>query len=65
MLTPRRPIMATVPEPLRKNRDPVDDARARSWARETREKGDEGSLPDESDYLTDKLAEEKSRLNRS
>lgn len=57
--------MATVPAPLRKSRDPVDDARARAWAKEMREKGAEGALPDEGEYVGDMLAEEKSRLNRS
>lgn len=57
--------MATVPERLSKARDPEDDARARAWAAEVRRQAEEGTLPDEGDYLTAKLAEEKARLKRS
>ncbi|MEY2420228.1 MAG: hypothetical protein QOI95_295 [Acidimicrobiaceae bacterium] len=57
--------MATVPERLGKARDPEDDARARAWAAEVRRQAEDGTLPDEGEHLTEKLAEEKARLECS
>ena len=57
--------MATVPERLRRNRDPEDDARARAWAKEIREKAESDELENDGEYVAQRLAEEKRRLKRS
>lgn len=57
--------MSTVPERVRKTRDPEDDARARDWAAEVRRQAAEGTLADEGDYLAEKLAEEKAKRKGS
>ena len=57
--------MAPPPDRLSKPRDPEDDARARSWAAKIRREAEDGDLGEEGDYLTEKLAEERRRLNAS
>ena len=37
----------------------------RAWAAEVRRQAEEGTLPEEGDYLAEKLAEEKARIKRS
>jgi hypothetical protein len=49
-------------DPKRADRDPKDDEQARKWAEETRRRAEAGGLPDESDYVAGKLAEEKRKL---
>jgi hypothetical protein len=54
--------MTARPDPT--DRDPKDDASARRWAEESRRQAEAGKLADDSDYLAEKLAEEKRKLKR-
>ena len=49
----------------RSGRDAEADAAARKWSEETRRKAETGALPDDSEYLARKLAEEKRKLKRA
>jgi uncharacterized protein YciI len=44
--------------------DADDDASARRWAEEARRQAEAGKLADDSDYVAEKLAEEKRKLKR-
>jgi hypothetical protein len=54
--------MTARPDPS--DRDPKDDADARKWAEDSRRQAEAGKLADDSDYLAQKLAEEKRKLKR-
>lgn len=46
------------------NRDSADDADARRWAEAIRRQGEAEGFSDDGEYLSDRLAEEKSKLER-
>ena len=52
-------------QPNRSERDPKDDANARKWAEKTRRDAEAGKLVEDTDYPTQKLAEEKRKLKRA
>jgi hypothetical protein len=54
--------MTARPDPT--DRDPKEDASARRWAEEARRQAEAGRLADDSDYVAEKLAEEKRKLER-
>jgi len=45
------------------NRDSADDTAARRWAEATRRQGEAAGFADDAEYLGDKLAQEKAKLD--